>query len=122
MANPKTAPYGRAAEEVLKKKGIYEPLKTKFVYGESVGQTNQFIISYVAEIGFTAKSIVLSLNMKGKGNWKDVDTELYSPIKQGVVLLKNRNVHLEGAKKFQQFLFSDKGKEILNKYGYLTDN
>lgn len=122
LANPKTAPYGRAAEEVLKKKDIYEPLKTKFVYGESVGQTNQFIISYVAEIGFTAKSIVLSPNMKGKGNWKDVDTELYSPIKQGVVLLKNRDVHLEGAKKFQQFLFSDKGKEILNKYGYLTEN
>ncbi len=121
LANSKTAPYGRAAIEVLKNKNLLEPLKSKFVYGESVAQTNQFIISYAAEIGFTAKSIVLSPNMKGKGNWKDVDPNLYSPIKQGVVILKNRDVHLEEAEKFQQFLFSDKGKEILNKFGYLTE-
>ena len=119
LANPKTAPYGRAALEVLKKKGLYESLKSKFVYGESIAQTNQFIISYAAEIGFTAKSIVLSPYMKGKGNWKDVDHELYAPIEQGVVILKNRDVHLEEAKRFQKFLFSDKGKEILNKFGYL---
>jgi len=121
LANPKTAPYGRAATEVLKNKNLLEPLRLKFVYGESVAQTNQFIISYAAEIGFTAKSIVLSPNMKGKGNWKDVDPNLYSPIKQGVIILKNRDVHIGGAEKFQQFLFSDKGKEILNKFGYLTE-
>jgi len=119
LANPKTAPYGRAAVEVLKKKDLYKSLKSKFVYGESIAQTNQFIISYAAEIGFTAKSTVLSPNMKGKGNWKDVDPDLYAPIEQGLVILKNRDIHLEEAKRFQEFLFSDKGKEILNKFGYL---
>jgi molybdate transport system substrate-binding protein len=119
LANPKTAPYGRAAMEVLKKKGLFESLKSKFVYGESIAQTNQFIISYAAEIGFTTISIVLSPNMKGKGNWKDVDHKLYTPIEQGLVILKNRDVHLKEAKRFQEFLFSSKGKEILNKFGYL---
>ncbi len=118
IANPKTAPYGIAAEEVLKKKGLYERIKQKLVFGESVAQTNQFIVSYAAEIGFTAKSVVLSPNMKGKGSWKEVDENIYSPIAQGVVVLKNRNKHLKDAQKFQNFLFSDKGKEILNKFGY----
>lgn len=118
LANPKTAPYGRAAEEVLKQKKMYNKLRSKFVFGESVAQTNQFIVSYAAEIGFTAKSIVMSDNMKGKGNWEEVDPSLYTPIEQGVVILKNRNIHLEEAKKFRDFLFSAKGKEILNKFGY----
>jgi len=119
LANPKTAPYGRAAVEVLKKKNLFDTMNSKFVFGESIAQTNQFIISYVAEIGFTSKSIVLSPNMKGKGNWKDVDSSLYSPIKQGVVILKNRDQNIKEAKSFKEFLFSDKGKEILNKFGYL---
>ena len=57
--------------------------------------------------------------MKGKGNWKNVDPDLYAPVEQGLVILKNRDIHLEEAKRFQEFLFSDKGKEILNKFGYL---
>jgi len=118
MANPKTAPYGVAAEEVLKNKNIYNKLQSKLVFGESVAQTNQFIVSYAAEIGFTAKSIVLSKNMKDKGRWKEVDDRLYTPIAQGVVVLKNRNTRIKEAAQFQDFLFSVKGKEILNKFGY----
>ena len=122
LANSKTAPYGRAAEEVLKKKKLYDKLRSKFVFGESVAQTNQFIVSYAAEIGFTAKSIVMSENMKGKGNWEEVDPSLYTPIEQGVVIIKNRDIHMEDAKNFRDFLFSDKGKEILNKFGYSIKN
>ncbi len=122
MPNPKTAPYGTAAEEVLKKKNLYDKIQTKLVFGESVAQTNQFIVSYAAEIGFTAKSVVLAKNMKDKGNWKEVDENLYTPIAQGVVVLKNRNIHKNEALQFQYFLFSVKGKEILNKFGYSVSN
>ena len=122
MANPKTAPYGKAALEVLKNKGIYNKLENKFVFGESIAQTNQFIISYAAEIGFTAKSIVLSKNIKGKGVWKEVDSSLYTPIAQGIVLIKNRKINLAKSKQFQDFLISEKGKEILNKFGYTVNN
>ncbi|MCF6223737.1 MAG: molybdate ABC transporter substrate-binding protein [Flavobacteriaceae bacterium] len=122
MANPKTAPYGKAALEVLKNKGIYSKLENKFVFGESIAQTNQFIISYAAEIGFTAKSIVLSKNINGKGVWKEVDSSLYTPIAQGIVLIKNRKINLAKSKQFQDFLISEKGKEILNKFGYTVND
>ncbi|PHN01298.1 molybdate ABC transporter substrate-binding protein [Flavilitoribacter nigricans] len=118
LANPKTAPYGAAAVQVLEKYQLQEALQAKMVYGESISQTNQFIISRAAELGFTAKSVVLSPQMKGKGKWKDIDMELYSPIAQGVVILKHRDQNLEAAKQFYDFLFSRQGKDILSEFGY----
>ncbi len=120
LANPKTAPYGLSAMEALKKKEIYNVVKNKLVLGENIAQTNQFITTYAAQIGFTSKSAVLSEKMKNKGIWKEVDPELYSPIAQGIVILKNRNDQIENAQKFADFLFSANGKEILNKFGYFV--
>ena len=122
VANPKTAPYGVATMEVLTKYELQNSLKDKFVFGESVSQTNQFILSKVAEVGFTAKSVVMSKNMRGKGNWQEIDENLYTPIAQGIVILNNRDIKRNEAQKFQVFLFSEKGKEILNKFGYSVPN
>jgi molybdate transport system substrate-binding protein len=118
VANPKTAPYGITAMEVLKTLKLQDSLADKFVFGESVSQTNQFILSKVAEVGFTAKSVVMSENMRGKGNWKEIDENLYTPIAQGIVLLNTRNTKSKEAQKFKVFLFSENSKEILNKFGY----
>ncbi len=118
LANPKTAPYGVAAIEVLDHAGIYEKVEKKLVFGESISQTSQFVVSKAAEIGFTAKSVVLSPDIEDKGNWTEVDTKYYTPIAQGVVILKNRKKWANQAKKFYEFLFSEKGKEILDKFGY----
>ncbi len=121
LANPKTAPYGEATVQALKHYGIYEKVKDKLVYGESIAPTNQFIISGAADIGFTAKSVVLSPMMKGKGQWHEVASEAYKPIEQGCVILsygiKN---HPSDSKKFYDFLFSKEVKNILLKYGYKT--
>ena len=122
VANPRIAPYGIPAIQVLKNEGIYEKVKGKLVYGESISQTNQFITSEVAEVGFTAKSVVLSPNMKENDNWIEMDIKSYTPIAQGVVILKNRNYHEEDAQKFYEFLLSSKGSDILNKYGYALRN
>ncbi len=122
IANPKTAPYGIAAVQVLKNKKVYKSLKDKLVLGESVAQTNQFISTYAAQIGITAKSSVLSHGLKNKGIWEEIENGLYTPISQGIVILKNRNGQLEKAQKFKDFLFSAKGKEILNKFGYSVKN
>lgn len=73
IANPQTAPYGEASVEAMNYYKVYDKVKDKLVYGESISQTNQFIISGSAEIGFTAKSIVLADEMKGKGIWVDID-------------------------------------------------
>ena len=118
IANPVTAPYGTAAIEVLNHHHVYEDVKSKLVYGESISQTNQFIVSKSAEVGFTAKSVVLSPEMKGKGNWTDIDEADYTPIAQGAVVLKHRGSHDGDAQKFYNFLFSPKAKDILENFGY----
>lgn len=118
VANPATAPYGAAAIEVLNHHHVYQEVKSKLVYGESISQTNQFIISKSAEVGFTAKSVVLSPEMKGKGNWTDINEPDYTRIAQGVVVLKHSGSHNTDAQKFYDFLFSPKAKDILGNFGY----
>jgi molybdate transport system substrate-binding protein len=122
IANPATAPYGEASVEAMNYYKVYNNVKDKLVYGESISQTNQYIISGSADIGFTAKSIVLSDEMKNKGTWIDVDRKAYSPVKQGVVILKHGNkTNADAAKKFYDYLFSKKAKNILKKYGYMVE-
>ena len=118
LANPKTAPYGVAAVEVLKRYTIYNQVEKKLVFGESIAQTNQFIISQAAEVGFTAKAVVLSHDMQAKGRWQEIDTALYSPLAQGVVILSNQESRLVQAQRFYAFLFSKEGQAILTKFGY----
>jgi len=118
IANPKTAPYGRAAMEVINHDFHSEQITHKLVYGESISQTSQFIISGAASIGFTAKSVVLSPEIIGKGQWHEIDTSLYSPIEQGVVVLNQNPKMIDDAQQFKLFLFSENGQKILMRYGY----
>lgn len=117
-ANPKTAPYGLATIQVLKYKGIYNSVKSKLVYGESISQTNQFITSKSAQIGFTAKSVVLSPEMKGKGSWIELNPSSYTPIAQGVIIVKQDQAEEISARKFYSYLFSAQAKKILKNFGY----
>lgn len=119
IANPKTAPYGVAAMEVLHHYGLFDKVENKLVYGESIAQTNQFITSKAAQIGFTAMSTVLSPQMKGKGSWVELDAEYYSPISQGVVKIKREGMERSGVNELYDFLFSGEAKEILKVFGYL---
>jgi len=118
LANPKTAPYGQAAVEVLEKHGLLDSLKNKLVYGESVGQTNQFIYSKSAEIGFTAQSVVMAPEMKGIGKWVLVNDTDYKPILQGAVVIKQSKRNKQQANNFYKFLFSNEAKIILKDFGY----
>ncbi len=118
LANPKTAPYGMAAMEVFKHYGIFDKIEHKLVYGESISQTNQFIVSKAADIGLTAKAVILSPEIKGKGKWEAIDPKIYTPIAQGIVISKKRKNNVEKARQFRDFLFSEKGKAVLEKYGY----
>jgi len=121
IANPQTAPYGEASVEAMNYYHVYDKIKDKLVYGESISQANQYIISGSANIGFTAKSIVLADEMKGKGTWVDLDRKSYRPIEQGAVILKHGDeTNKELSKKFYDYLYSKKAKTILKKYGYVV--
>ena len=95
-------------------------MEEKLIFGESIGQTTQFISTKTAQAGFTAKSIVLSPKLKNQGHWASIPAELYESIQQGAVILKNKN-NLPAAQKFYQYLFSAQAKETLKEYGYLVD-
>lgn len=116
IANPKTAPYGEAAVEALHFYNVYDALQPKLVFGESISQVNQFVLSKTAEVGLTAMSVVLSPKIKGQGQWSEVPQDAYSPIAQGVVVLKKGQV--EKAEAFFDFLFSADAQAVLKRYGY----
>ncbi len=119
IANPKIAPYGIATIEALKSANIYEEIKEKFVYGESISQTVAYATT-AADIGFIAKSSLYSPQMahfKEGIHWSDVDETLYTPISQGIVILKNGEGDSE-VKAFYEFMLSKKAKDILKNFGY----
>jgi molybdate transport system substrate-binding protein len=121
IANPKTAPYGAASEFILRKYDLYSKISDKLVTGESITQTTQFIETQAADIGFTAKSIVISDEMKGRGHWVELNRSDYPPIKQAAVLLKyGQQNNAAISKKFYDFLFSAKAKDIYKKFGYIV--
>ncbi|MFL5729648.1 MAG: molybdate ABC transporter substrate-binding protein [Cytophagaceae bacterium] len=119
MANPKVAPYGEAAIEVMNYYKLYEKAEPKLVYGESISQVNQYVSSKAADLGFTAKSVVLSPEMQGKGKWMELDKKSYKPIAQGAVLLKaSKERSAADAEAFYNYLYSEKARKIFKKYGY----
>lgn len=119
IAHPRTAPYGAAAIEVLKHKEVWNQIEDKLVYGESISQVNQFLISKSAQIGFTSRSVVLSSPMQATGNWYPIPISDHQPIRQSVILIKNKGEKYISAKRFYDFLFSKDAVDILKEFGYL---
>ncbi|MEM9078568.1 MAG: molybdate ABC transporter substrate-binding protein [Bacteroidota bacterium] len=122
LANPKTAPYGDVALQILKQQPFYANIEEKLVFGESIGQTNQFITSKSAEIGFTSIGVVMSPEMKDRGHWSSLENEAYPSLLQSAVLLKNEKGTSKEARNFYAFLFSERAKQILEEYGYSIPN
>lgn len=121
VANPKTAPYGKAAVEAMKNGEVYESVKSKYVFAESISQTVSYAVT-AADIGFIAKSSLYSPKMKQykEGiNWENVDPKLYTPIDQGIVILENAKGNSE-VKAFYEFILGAKAKEIFENFGYLV--
>ncbi|QJW89154.1 molybdate ABC transporter substrate-binding protein [Spirosoma taeanense] len=117
IANPATAPYGEAAVSLLKYRKLLDPVKPRLVYGESISQVNRYVLSGAAEVGITAKSVVQDPSLKGRGHWIDLPLPGYTPIAQGVVVLKRTN-QAKAAGQFMQFLRSPAARRILQQYGY----
>ncbi len=120
VANPKTAPYGKATIEAMKSASVYEEVKHKFVFAESASQTVSYTV-IATDLGFIAKSSLYSSKMKKYKeniNWKEVDPKLYTPIQQGIVILKKGEENSE-VKAFYDFILSQDAQKILIDFGYL---
>lgn len=120
LANPKPAPYGKLTITLLEEIGILDQIKHKLVYGESINQTNQFILSKSVDVGITAQSAVFVPHLKNKGAWKLIGGNTH--IAQGMVILKNRETQITKAQQFKVFLFSEKAQQILENFGYDSVN
>jgi len=122
IANPQTAPYGVAAVEAMKHANVYDAVKEKFVFGESISQTVAYATT-AADIGIIAKSSLFNPQMshyQENKHWSEVNETLYTPIDQGMVMLKKGENDPE-VKAFYDFMLSKKAKEILKKYGYKVE-
>jgi molybdate transport system substrate-binding protein len=119
IANPRTAPYGRAAREAIARLGLLEVAEPKLVTAENIAQTAQFVSSGNAEAGFVALSLVLAPNLKDRGRWLDVPADLYTSIAQAGVVT-HRAAGNESARAYLEFLSSPPARSALARFGYGT--
>ena len=117
MANPKTAPYGAAAVAVLTKLGLLNAIEPKFVTGENITQTYQFIETGNAELGFVALSQVMMDGKLTSGSAWIVPANLHEPIRQDAVLLVGGKDQ-PAAKALLEYLKGAKAVAIIKSYGY----
>lgn len=114
IANPKLAPYGKAAKEILVQRGLWEKLRGRTVRGENIGQAFQFVTTNNAELGFIAYSQIKQPEKAVKGSFWIPSQSLYTPIKQQAVLLKES----QAAREFLHFIKSQKGQKIIRSFAY----
>ncbi len=117
IANPKHAPYGRAAVAALEHVKLYERVKDKLVLGENISQAAQFVSSGSADAGIVALSLALAPGMKETGRYWEIPIESYPPIEQGAVILKAAK-NVEAAEAFLLFLRSPAGQAVMQRYGF----
>ena len=117
VANPRLAPYGQAAMEALATLGLAEALRPRFVLGENIAQTHQFVASGNAELGFVALAQVTKDGRIGEGSGWIVPAQLHQPIRQDAVLLANGK-EKPAAAALLQYLANEKSKAIIKSYGY----
>jgi molybdate transport system substrate-binding protein len=117
IANPKLAPYGAAAIEVLNHLGVMRQVKPKIVEGANIAQTYQFVFSANADLGFVALSQVYENGKFKQGSGWVVPNLMYSPIKQDAILL-NPGRDNPAAIALLTYLRSDAAKAVIRKFGY----
>ena len=117
IAKPELAPYGKAAIEYLKAEGLWDIAKDKLIYGDNIGIATMYVVTGAADLGFTALSLAKSAEVTKETQFILVNSKLYEPIKQRMVLIKGAP---QEAITLYQFMQSPAAKLILQKYGYST--
>jgi len=117
LADPKLAPYGTAALQVLQQRGLGDKLRPHFVLGENIAQTFQFVRTGNASLGFVALSQVMQDGKISSGSAWVVPAALHEPIRQDAVLLQ-QGADNTAAKALLQYLRTDAARAVIRAYGY----
>lgn len=117
IANPKHAPYGRAAVAAMQHFRIYDDVKDRLVLGENISQTAQFVESGAADIGILALSLALAPAMQAKGTYWEIPPQSHPPLEQAAVIVTSSKQQ-EQAKQFLAFMKSAQGQAIMTRYGF----
>jgi len=117
IANPTTAPYGRAAAGALRRFGIYDQVSSKFVVGENISQAAQFVESGNAQAGLIALSHALAPAMKSKGRYWAVPLDAYPTLNQAAVVL-SKSKQQSSANAFLEFVRGPETTSLLKNYGF----
>lgn len=117
IANPKHAPYGRAAVAAMEHYTLYEQVKDKLILGENISQTAQFVQTGGADIGIIALSLAVAPAMKETGTFWEVPVEAYPQLEQGAVVLKTTK-DMKTARGFLDYVKSREGTAVFKRYGF----
>jgi len=117
IANPKHAPYGRAAVAAMEYFKVYEQAKDRVVLGENISQAAQFVESGACDIGIIALSLALAPTMKSRGTYWEIPATAHPPLEQGAAIITSSK-HQDVAKQFLPFMQGEKGQEIMTRYGF----
>ncbi len=116
IANPDHAPYGRAAEQALRKRGLWDRIRPALVLGENVSQAAQFATTGNAVGGIIAYSLALAPAMKERGTYFLIPADDHQPLRQRMVLLANAG---PVAERFYHYLQEPSGRATLARYGFV---
>jgi molybdate transport system substrate-binding protein len=119
IANPKHAPYGRAAVAAMEYFKVYDQVKDRLILGENISQAAQFIESGACDIGIIALSLAVAPVMKSRGTYWEVPAEAHPPLEQGAVILKSSK-NQEAARQFLEFIKGPNGQETMKRYGFVV--
>ena len=119
IANPKHAPYGRAAVAAMEHFKVYDVVKDKFVLGENISQTAQFVQTGGADIGIIALSLAVASAMKDIGTYWEVPLEAYPRLEQGAVIMKAAK-DIKAARAFLDYTKSHDGAAVFKRYGFFV--
>jgi len=117
IANPKHAPYGRAAVSAMEHFQVYDRVKDRLVLGENISQAAQFAQSGAADVGIVALSLALAPTMKDAGQYWEIPTDAYPLIEQGAIILQ-RSTNQQAARSFLDFIRGPQGQEVMRRYGF----
>lgn len=121
IANPKHAPYGRAAVAAMEHAQVYAEVKQRLVLGENVSQAAQFIESGACDVGIIALSLAMAPAMKTAGIYWEIPADYHPPLEQGAIIMK-QSKNQEVARQFLEFMKSPRGQEIMTRYGFTLPN